>query len=34
MPFWPLAIETGYEWLTTDRDHARFAGLRWRHPSH
>ena len=27
-----LAIETGSEWLTTDRDYARFRGLRWRHP--
>jgi toxin-antitoxin system PIN domain toxin len=27
-----LAIETGSEWLTTDRDFARFPGLRWRHP--
>jgi uncharacterized protein len=27
-----LAIETGSEWITTDRDYARFAGLRWRHP--
>ena len=29
-----LAIEAGCEWLTTDRDYARFAGLRWRHPLH
>jgi toxin-antitoxin system PIN domain toxin len=27
-----LAIETGSEWLTTDRDYARFPALRWRHP--
>jgi toxin-antitoxin system PIN domain toxin len=27
-----LAIEHGCEWLTTDRDFARFPGLRWRHP--
>ncbi len=27
-----LAIETGCEWITTDRDFARFTGLRWRHP--
>jgi toxin-antitoxin system PIN domain toxin len=27
-----LAIEHGCEWITTDRDYARFAGLRWRHP--
>jgi toxin-antitoxin system PIN domain toxin len=27
-----LAIETGCEWVTTDRDYARFPGLRWRHP--
>jgi len=27
-----LAIETGAEWITTDRDYARFEGLRWRHP--
>lgn len=27
-----LAIETGAEWITTDRDYARFPGLRWRHP--
>jgi hypothetical protein len=28
---WPaaLAIESGCEWVTTDRDYARFAGLRW-----
>jgi len=27
-----LAIEAGCEWATTDRDYARFPGLRWRHP--
>jgi toxin-antitoxin system PIN domain toxin len=27
-----LAIESSSEWITTDRDYARFAGLRWRHP--
>ena len=27
-----LAIETGSEWISTDRDYARFAGLRWKHP--
>ncbi len=27
-----LAIEHGAEWITTDRDYARFSGLRWRHP--
>jgi len=27
-----LAIESGTEWITTDRDYARFKGLRWRHP--
>jgi len=27
-----LAIETGAEWITADRDFARFPGLRWRHP--
>ena len=27
-----LALESGCEWITTDRDYARFAGLRWRHP--
>lgn len=28
-----LAIESGCEWVTTDRDYSRFRGLRWRHPS-
>lgn len=27
-----LAIESGAEWVTADRDYARFPGLRWRHP--
>ncbi len=27
-----LAIETGSEWITTDRGFGRFPGLRWRHP--
>jgi uncharacterized protein len=27
-----LALESGSEWITTDRDFARFAPLRWRHP--
>jgi hypothetical protein len=27
-----LAIEHGAELITTDRDFARFDGLRWRHP--
>jgi hypothetical protein len=27
-----LAIEHGCEWITSDRDFARFKGLRWRHP--
>jgi toxin-antitoxin system PIN domain toxin len=27
-----LAIESGCEWITTDRDYSRFDGLRWRHP--
>lgn len=30
--FAALAIEWGCEWVTTDRDFARFPGLRWRHP--
>ena len=30
--FVALAIEAGAEWVTTDRDYARFPGLRWRHP--
>lgn len=27
-----LAIESGSEWVTTDRDFTRFPGLRMRHP--
>jgi uncharacterized protein len=27
-----LAIESGSEFVTTDRDFARFPSLRWRHP--
>ncbi len=27
-----LAMESGSEWITTDRGFARFPGLRWRHP--
>lgn len=27
-----LAIESGCEWITNDRDFARFAGLQWRVP--
>ena len=27
-----LAIESGCEWITTDRGFARFPRLRWRHP--
>ena len=27
-----LAIESGCEWITADRDYARFGGLRWRTP--
>ncbi len=30
--FAALAIESGCEWITTDRDFARFPGLRWRYP--
>jgi hypothetical protein len=30
--FAALAIESGAEWITTDRDYARFGGLRWRAP--
>ncbi len=30
--FAALAIESGCEFITTDRDYARFPGLRWRHP--
>ena len=27
-----MAIESGCEWVTTDRDFSRFEGLKWRHP--
>jgi toxin-antitoxin system PIN domain toxin len=27
-----LAIESGSEWITTDRDYSRFSQLSWRHP--
>ncbi|MDZ7592752.1 MAG: type II toxin-antitoxin system VapC family toxin [Rubrivivax sp.] len=27
-----MSIESGCEWITTDRDFSRFSGLRWRHP--
>ncbi len=30
--FAALAIESGCEWITTDRDYARFPHLRWREP--
>jgi toxin-antitoxin system PIN domain toxin len=30
--FAALAIESGCDWITTDRDYARFTGLRWREP--
>ena len=30
--FAALAIESGCEWITLDRDYARFPGLRWRTP--
>jgi toxin-antitoxin system PIN domain toxin len=32
--FAALAIESGCEWISTDRDFSRFKGLRWRHPLH
>jgi toxin-antitoxin system PIN domain toxin len=31
--FAALAIESGCEWITLDRDYARFPGLHWRAPS-
>lgn len=31
--FAALAIESGCEWITMDRDFARFEGLRWRVPA-
>ena len=30
--FAALAIESGSEWVTSDRDYSRVRGLRWRHP--
>lgn len=30
--FAALAVESGCEWITTDREYARFPGLRWREP--
>lgn len=30
--FAALAIESGCEWVTTDRDYVRFDGLKWRAP--
>ncbi len=30
--FAALAIESGCEWITNDRDYGRFDGLRWRPP--
>lgn len=30
--FAALAIESGCEWMTTDRDYSRFPGLRFGHP--
>jgi uncharacterized protein len=30
--FAALAIEAGCEWITLDRDYARFPGLKWRTP--
>jgi len=30
--FAALAIESGSEWITLDRDFSRFPGLRWKHP--
>ena len=27
-----IAIESGCEWISTDRDFSRFKGLRWREP--
>lgn len=31
--FAALAIEAGAQWITTDRDYARFPGLDWRTPA-
>jgi toxin-antitoxin system PIN domain toxin len=27
-----IAIESGSEWITADRDYSRFPSLKWRHP--
>lgn len=27
-----VAIESGCEWITTDKDYSKFSGLRWRAP--
>lgn len=27
-----LAVESGCEWISTDRDYTRFPNLKWRHP--
>jgi uncharacterized protein len=31
--FAALAVESGCDWVTTDRDYARFHGLKWHAPS-
>jgi hypothetical protein len=31
--FAALAVESGCEWITLDRDYARFPGLKWRVPA-
>lgn len=31
--FAALALESGCEWITLDRDYSRFPGLKWRLPS-
>jgi hypothetical protein len=31
--FAALAIESGCDWITLDRDFARFPGLNWRQPT-
>jgi toxin-antitoxin system PIN domain toxin len=31
--FAALAMESGCEWITMDRDYSRFAGLNWRPPA-
>ena len=31
--FAALAVESGCDWVTTDRDYARFPGLKWHAPS-